>query len=265
MTTRRVTLLLPLLLLSQSVIITALAQNLTIDAPSSVAQCTPVTIQWSGGRAPYYLYVEPLVRTPLDLPQTYENIAGQSLLWTPKYHPGALVSLAIVDITGATAHSAVFPIIGSTDNTCLGLARPSTSTADHTPSSPASTTNPGEPASDVSSGGSGARVHGLSKGAIAGIAVGCAAILSLVSILYIRRRRQVHTFRRRHRSKRSDWQVLADIPFASDNHTGSAKTHPGSDILSTYPPPPSPSIQKPSEAAPRRSVVQNMSSIPVAP
>ncbi|KAI0649628.1 hypothetical protein C8Q79DRAFT_872744, partial [Trametes meyenii] len=112
----------------------ALAQDLTIDAPSSVAQCIPVTIQWSGGKAPYYLYVEPAVKTPLDLPQTYQNIAGQSFAWTPRYHTGTLVSLAIVDITGASAHSTVFPIMGSTDNTCLGSTHSGTSTVDTPPS-----------------------------------------------------------------------------------------------------------------------------------
>ncbi|KAI0349885.1 hypothetical protein OH77DRAFT_1525278 [Trametes cingulata] len=220
-----------------------LAQNFTLEVPATIPQCTPTTVNWTGSTGPYTLYTVPTVLTPLDIPYKYPNLTGNSYVWTPNYDTEAFVLLVLEDSTGLHANT-TRPVLvtGGADRSCIG---PKLSTA-----SPTSSPSIVLPAADDSTSGTS---QSLSGGAIAGIVIGCVAGVSLAALWLARKynqRRRRQAFRRGHKSKRSDWQALSEMPASGPYPFAAAKpAGEKSEVVPATPVPPSPPLQRPNEAA----------------
>lgn len=183
----------------------AQAQNLAIQTLTNVSQCVPVTVEWTGGVAPYLLIAVPVPITPLDIAQIHANIPGTSLNWTPTFDTGSLALLTLNDSAGAFATSNTFIIAGSDDTSCLAR-QVTTTTSSPVPTSTAEGgESAGSPSTDTSS-------DALSGGAIAGIVIGGLVAAALFSFLVMRwRRKRVQAFRRRHRATRSGTSQMRPV------------------------------------------------------
>ncbi|KAF8899934.1 hypothetical protein CPB84DRAFT_1847498 [Gymnopilus junonius] len=92
---------------------------LTMDTPSSVVQCQPQMLSWSGGTAPYYLAVIPGGQASADPIKTFPTQTGNSLTWTVDVSAGTKITLSLKDSTGTTAYSDIVTIRQSSDSSCL--------------------------------------------------------------------------------------------------------------------------------------------------
>ncbi|KAH9823551.1 secreted protein [Melampsora americana] len=140
----------------------ATAQSVMVNTPTSVVQCLPVQLSWSGGQPPYFLSLIPGGQpsgTPLeDLGQQ----TGTSYSWKADLPANTAVTVQIRDSTGVLNYSDQFTVqkapsgvtCGSSGSTPASTATPSTSTgAASTPSKNAtSSTTPTTPTTGSTTG-----------------------------------------------------------------------------------------------------------------
>ncbi|KAF8573942.1 hypothetical protein K439DRAFT_1198637 [Ramaria rubella] len=122
------------------------AQGLIINTPSSIVECEPTQITFSGGTPPYFISILPGGQISA---QAIENLpnqnGGTSTTWIANIAAGTPITFGIKDSTGATNFAAMVTIQpGSTS--CLN----STGSA----SSGASTSGPASSSSPASSAAS---------------------------------------------------------------------------------------------------------------
>ncbi|TBU57587.1 hypothetical protein BD310DRAFT_880522 [Dichomitus squalens] len=160
---------------------------ISFHPPSTVTLCEPVTLNWTGGTPPYRLDVEPLVGNMQVTSQNerHINITNLVFTWTPDFPANTTLQLDVVGsgLTGSAGGHSI--VLQSSNSSCLSAASPTTSQATTTSqtatsSNIESTLSPMTASSQAivpptstevqSSGG------GLSKGAIAGIAVAVSLI-----------------------------------------------------------------------------------------
>lgn len=165
--------------------------GLTINTPSSVVQCQPVLLTWSGGTPPYYITLIPAGQVSAPALETFPTQTGNSLTWIVDQQQGASFNIAIKDNTGAVAYSDIVTVQPSSDKTCIGgssnvSSPPSTgstptSTGAGSPnSSGGSSTRTGSSPSSTSSSGSNAANDAsgltLSSFGVAGVVGALAAL-----------------------------------------------------------------------------------------
>ncbi|KAL8283947.1 hypothetical protein RQP46_005060 [Phenoliferia psychrophenolica] len=96
----------------------ALGQTLMINSPSSLVQCQPTLLSWSGGTAPYYVTVIPggePSATPLE---SFAETSATSYTWTVDIASGTSITIALKDSTGALAYTAQSTIQAGTTTSC---------------------------------------------------------------------------------------------------------------------------------------------------
>jgi hypothetical protein len=97
---------LPLAVVAAIAATLAIAQTtITVNTPTTLIECQPAALTWSGGTAPYY----PRVTAGGDVSSTlntFDTTSATSLTWTVNIASGTSVTIALTDSTGATGASA---------------------------------------------------------------------------------------------------------------------------------------------------------------
>jgi len=102
--------------------VSALAQSasLVINTPTSLVECEPSAITFSGGTAPYYISVLPGGQTTASPLETFPTqTAAGTYTWTVNLQPGLAVTLQIRDSTGALNYAQEVTIQSSSISSCL--------------------------------------------------------------------------------------------------------------------------------------------------
>ncbi|KAM5545405.1 hypothetical protein V8D89_001018 [Ganoderma adspersum] len=172
---------------------------LTFHVPGEVTLCLPVNFTWTGGTPPYRLDVEPSVN---GLPTTTANqrktaIETTWVLWTPDFPAGSRLEINVVGSGFTPAAGGFTDVSTSSDSSCLNTASSTTSATSSSPSPSSSAATGVATAVDQPSATSSPAIlassrGGLSKGAIAGIAVAAVLIgigLIAFAVWYLRRRK----------------------------------------------------------------------------
>ncbi|KDE07321.1 hypothetical protein MVLG_02365 [Microbotryum lychnidis-dioicae p1A1 Lamole] len=104
-----------------SLVSAALAQSLLINTPTSLIECQPYAVTWSGGMAPYYVSVLPggqlsaTALTTLDEQPT----TSTTYTWIVNIASGTTVTLKVLDSAGNSAFTAQVTIQAGSSNACL--------------------------------------------------------------------------------------------------------------------------------------------------
>jgi len=91
----------------------------SIATPGPTPVCQPLLINWSGGSPPYFLSVFPGDQpngTPL---LDFGQQTGNSFRWIVNITAGQNIGFTIRDNNGVVKQSAPFPLIASSDQSCL--------------------------------------------------------------------------------------------------------------------------------------------------
>ena len=93
----------------------AAQDTFSVITPSSVVQCQPVLISWTGGQAPFFPRItQPGM--PADIIENFAQTSERSFSWTVDQPVGQRVTIVIGDSTGATAASAQTPAVATGSN-----------------------------------------------------------------------------------------------------------------------------------------------------
>lgn len=145
----------------------AFAQStLTVNTPTSLVQCQPAALSWTGGQAPYFVSIIPGGQpsaTPLEsFPQTSET----TLTWTVDIPSGTSITVQIRDASGTLNYAQAVTVQAGTSTNCANSAASSGGAAASTPAAGA--------ASSAASHASGASSAASSAGSAASSAAGSA-------------------------------------------------------------------------------------------
>lgn len=91
----------------------AAQSTLTVNTPSSLFECSPVLLSWTGGVAPYTLRINQAGSTSVALETLVQSTSETSYTWTVNQPAGIKVTVAVTDSTGAPAYSGQSPTIGT--------------------------------------------------------------------------------------------------------------------------------------------------------
>lgn len=84
----------------------ALAQSaFTVNTPTTLIQCQPAQLSWTGGQAPYYPRITK-GGSPADTLKTFSTTSETSLTWNVDIPANTAVTFAVSDSTGASNASA---------------------------------------------------------------------------------------------------------------------------------------------------------------
>ncbi|KAM5546242.1 hypothetical protein V8D89_000368 [Ganoderma adspersum] len=177
--------------------------RLNFTVPSEVTLCRPVNLTWTGGTPPYRLDVELSVDGVPDIPsdQRETGIPNTWYLWTPDFPAGSVLQIAILGSQLVPSASGFATVLSSSDSSCLATsytAISATSSPSTSPSASSSANGLISPVNQPSATSTPAIFsssrRGLSKGAIAGIAVAAALIgVGLIALAaWYRLRRRSH-------------------------------------------------------------------------
>ena len=163
--------------------------TLKATIPPEVTLCRPVNLTWSGGLPPYRLDAEPVVNGSQDTSANQREIGIQTtwFLWTPDFPPGSTLLVTVYPSgTGSPSSGGFTNVLPSSDSSCLPVSTASMTTSSTTPSastiSPSHANGPLIPADEPSPTSSSSPAvlastrRGLSKGAIAGVAVAASLV-----------------------------------------------------------------------------------------
>lgn len=98
------------------------AQSFTINTPSNAVVCQPLSIQWQGGVAPYYLSVLSGNDPTGSALENLGTVNGTSFIWKVNIAAGTSIDLTLRDSAGNIAQTAAFSINSGTDTSCVGQA-----------------------------------------------------------------------------------------------------------------------------------------------
>ncbi|UZJ52599.1 hypothetical protein CBS101457_001919 [Exobasidium rhododendri] len=123
----------------------------SVATPSSLVQCQPYLITWTGGVAPYF----PRITQPGNTASIIENFAQTSSMsysWTVDQAVGQTVTIVIGDSTGATAASAISPSVAAgSSSSCLTASASSSQASSSTSAASSSSSSSSAAASSSSS------------------------------------------------------------------------------------------------------------------
>ena len=172
--------------------------TLTFHVPAEVNLCVPVNFTWTGGIPPYRLDTEPLVNNVPNISANERKTGIQNtwVLWTPDFPAGSRLEINVVGSGFSPSAGGFTNVSSSPDSSCLNTASSTMAATTSSPSAPSSTgglvTSVDQPSATPSPAVLASSGGGLSKGAIAGIAVAVVLIgIGLIALAawYFRRRK----------------------------------------------------------------------------
>lgn len=89
-----------------------------VNTPNFVAQCKPVKLTWSGGEAPYHLYIT----APGNVGDVKDNLGeqkGTSMTWKVSIPEGEKFTINLCDKSGQCSPSAQVGPVGGGDDSCM--------------------------------------------------------------------------------------------------------------------------------------------------
>ena len=89
-----------------------------VNTPNFVAQCKPVKLTWSGGEAPYHLYIT----APGNVGDVKDNLGeqkGTSMTWKVSIPEGDKFTINLCDNSGQCSPSAPVGPVGGGDDSCM--------------------------------------------------------------------------------------------------------------------------------------------------
>ncbi|SCV74244.1 BQ2448_6676 [Microbotryum intermedium] len=102
----------------------AIVNPLTINTPTSLIECQPYAVTWSGGVSPYFISVlpggqlsAPALATLGDQPTT-----ATSYTWTVNIAAGTSITLKVLDSAGNPAYAAMVTIQPGSSTSCLSAS-----------------------------------------------------------------------------------------------------------------------------------------------
>ncbi|CAO1630791.1 unnamed protein product [Parajaminaea phylloscopi] len=99
----------------------ALAQStLTVNTPTTLIECQPVQLSWSGGTAPYFPRITEGGNTANTL-KTFDTQSGTTLTWRVDIAQGTSVTFTVGDSAGIS-NSAAQVTVNAGTTSCLGAA-----------------------------------------------------------------------------------------------------------------------------------------------
>jgi len=185
------------LLLSSTFLSAAAASNFSLSTPQSLAQCSPATLDWSGGVPPYtvLVYASCSDETPddgSDAPIVQFNVDnGTSITWTVNIPAQRIVQLGILDATGEDVYSDDVTIESSGNSTScldqnaqivyptqnLGVSPPSAAALPTTQTQPLASNSTIVPLNNTKNAGVSLSSHGAITLGVASAAITFAALL----------------------------------------------------------------------------------------
>ena len=159
---------------------------LSLQSPSEVILCQPINITWTGGTPPYRLDVEPFVDNSPNKTSNGRNIAIDNTwsLWTPDFPLGSILQISIEGSGTSPAASVRTTELPSSNSSCLNATSATSLVSTSTPLANSHSTSVDQPSAPSSPAILASSKRGLSKGAIAGIAV-AVALIGIGSIVFI--------------------------------------------------------------------------------
>ncbi|KAI9639456.1 uncharacterized protein MKK02DRAFT_39754 [Dioszegia hungarica] len=103
-------------------LVASVSAQLKIETPTSLIECQPAKLMWSGGTAPYFPAVIPGGQASAAALKTFPQTSDTSLTWTVDLATGQEVTLRITDSTGAINYAEKVPIQAGSSKTCLNGA-----------------------------------------------------------------------------------------------------------------------------------------------
>lgn len=173
--------------------------RLQFNTPLNLTLCAPTNLTWSGGVPPYRLDIYPYSpdnnTAQARLDQRFVNLTTQWVIWTPNIPAGTDVGFTVEDNTDSgLAYGHHLVQLGSNTSCLPGASTTQSPSVMGSPSSSIATSTSISTAPVVF-----VSRHGLSTGAIAGIAASIAVITVIataVAVWYmLRRRRQSRAFK----------------------------------------------------------------------
>ncbi|PIL28633.1 hypothetical protein GSI_08675 [Ganoderma sinense ZZ0214-1] len=168
--------------------------SLVFHVPSEVTLCLPVNFTWTGGTPPYRLDVEPSINGVPNITANERRTGIQTtwILWTPDFPAGSRLEINVVGSGFAPSAGGFANVTSSSDSSCLNSASTTTTVPSSSSSAGGLMTPVAQPSATPSPAVLASSGGGLSKGAIAGIAIAAVLIgigLIAFAIWYIRRRK----------------------------------------------------------------------------
>ncbi|KAH8118063.1 hypothetical protein DFH11DRAFT_1541308 [Phellopilus nigrolimitatus] len=142
---------------------------------TSVVQCLPQLLTWSGGTAPYFLSVLPGGQPSAAALVTFPETNSTSTTWNVNVASGTSIGLTLRDSTGATAQSAPVTVQSSSDSSCVGQSA-STVSGSSTGAVTGASTTAGASTTGTSPSSSGAKSSGTATSSSASSSSSSAAI-----------------------------------------------------------------------------------------
>ncbi|UZJ52407.1 hypothetical protein CBS101457_001727 [Exobasidium rhododendri] len=154
------------LALSAALMASVASAAFTVSTPSSLVQCQPYLISWTGGTAPFYPAVTK-AQTTSDVIESFPMTSAQTYSWTVNQAVGDTFTIVITDSTGASADTAVTPaVVAGSSSACL-TATTTTSSAAASSAGSSSTTSSAS-STKTSAASSGANMLQTSSYLVAG-------------------------------------------------------------------------------------------------
>lgn len=123
-----------------ALVILVVAQDLTVNTPTSVQECLPVALSWTGGASPVYVSLIPGGQPGGAMVKDFGAQTGNSLTWNVDQPAGTSLTVQIRDSTGKLNYSDKFTVQES--KSCPPGGKPAPSPAGSTPPAASAGLNP---------------------------------------------------------------------------------------------------------------------------
>ncbi|KAF8992849.1 hypothetical protein BDQ17DRAFT_1286827, partial [Cyathus striatus] len=110
--------------LASAVVVVAILPRiaaLTVNTPTSVVQCQPIMLSWSGGSPPYYISLLPGGQVSATAIKSFDRQDGNQYTWIVDLPSGTPFTISLKDGTGIQAYSDAVMVqpSPSLDNSCM--------------------------------------------------------------------------------------------------------------------------------------------------
>ncbi|KAM0751472.1 hypothetical protein T439DRAFT_355391 [Meredithblackwellia eburnea MCA 4105] len=99
---------------------TAATTGATINTPTSLVECQPASLTWSGGSAPYWVSIVRGNSNGKDILFQFPSTQSTSVTWIVNMTAGTNVGLGIRDKSGTLNYSDAVTVQNGTSSDCIG-------------------------------------------------------------------------------------------------------------------------------------------------